>query len=111
MKKLILAFLVSVLIFPISTKATNLGETLKPVITANNAVRVSNNIIFDASASLVLDNRFAPTFSWNFGDGTFGRGDNVVHAYREPGQYTVKLTLAQGSESATIMQDVFAYQK
>jgi hypothetical protein len=36
------------------------------------------------------------SFSWDFGDGSFGSGMNPVHTYAKPGTYTVKLTVRQG---------------
>jgi hypothetical protein len=30
-------------------------------------------------------------YQWNFGDGSFGRGPEAAHRYREPGRYTVIL--------------------
>jgi len=36
------------------------------------------------------------SWSWDFGDGTFGSGMNPVHTYTAPGTYTVKLTVRQG---------------
>lgn len=35
------------------------------------------------------------TWSWDFGDGTYGSGMNPVHIYTTPGTYTVKLTVRQ----------------
>jgi hypothetical protein len=35
------------------------------------------------------------TWSWDFGDGTYGSGMNPVHTYTTPGTYTVKLTVRQ----------------
>jgi hypothetical protein len=37
----------------------------------------------------------AATWSWDFGDGTYGSGINPVHTYTTPGTYTVKLTVRQ----------------
>jgi PKD repeat protein len=33
-------------------------------------------------------------WSWDFGDGTTGDGDTVTHAYSTPGEYAVRLTVA-----------------
>lgn len=33
------------------------------------------------------------SFEWDFGDGTFGLGNNVTHQYDEPGGYIVQLTI------------------
>ena len=45
------------------------------------------------------------TFEWDFGDGTTASGENVDHAYANPGVYTVTLTVTDdegGSGSDTI---------
>ncbi len=36
------------------------------------------------------------SWSWDFGDGSYGSGMNPVHTYTTPGTYTVKLTVRQG---------------
>jgi hypothetical protein len=36
------------------------------------------------------------SWSWDFGDGSYGSGMNPVHTYTAPGTYTVKLTVRQG---------------
>jgi len=36
------------------------------------------------------------TWSWDFGDGSYGSGMNPVHTYTMQGTYTVKLTVRQG---------------
>lgn len=48
------------------------------------------------------------SWSWDFGDGSYGSGINPVHTYTSPGTYTVKLTIrteqafGDGPESAYI---------
>ena len=37
------------------------------------------------------------TYTWNFGDGTFGSGTNVNHTYNSPGNYLVTVTPSTGS--------------
>lgn len=41
------------------------------------------------------------TWSWDFGDGSYGSGMNPVHTYTTPGTYTVKLTVRQGQTSGS----------
>jgi hypothetical protein len=47
---------------------------------------------FDASRSADPDGATA-AFSWDFGDGETGSGESVQHTYRQPGDYTVRLTV------------------
>jgi hypothetical protein len=39
------------------------------------------------------------TYSWDFGDGSYGSGINPVHTYTTPGTYTVKLTVRQSGQA------------
>lgn len=39
------------------------------------------------------------TYSWDFGDGSYGSGMNPVHTYTVPGNYSVKLTVRIGQAS------------
>lgn len=48
---------------------------------------------FDASASADPDGKIT-RYEWDFGDGTKGSGAKVRHEYAEPGNYTIKLTVA-----------------
>jgi mannan endo-1,4-beta-mannosidase len=50
-----------------------------------------DNINFDASASTDPDGQ-VHIYSWDFGDGTEGSGKNIIHKYKAPGTYTIKLT-------------------
>ncbi len=50
-----------------------------------------DNINFDATASTDPDGK-VHIYSWDFGDGKEGSGSTIVHKYKAPGTYTVKLT-------------------
>ncbi len=42
------------------------------------------------------------TWSWDFGDGSFGSGVSPVHTYAAPGDYSVKLTVRQEGGQADV---------
>lgn len=47
------------------------------------------------------------SWSWDFGDGSFGSGMNPVHTYTTPGTYTVKLTLRQGQANVNYQTSTY----
>ena len=51
---------------------------------------------FDASQSIDSDDDQL-TYSWDFGDGNSGKGQNIEHTYTEPGSYTAELTVSDGA--------------
>jgi PKD repeat protein len=50
------------------------------------------SVTFDGSASYDPDGAVTE-WAWSFGDGTFGTGPTITHAYSEPGIYTASLTV------------------
>lgn len=50
-----------------------------------------DNINCDATASTDPDGNIS-ICSWNFGDGTESTGTKIIHKYKAPGTYTIKLT-------------------
>jgi serine protease len=54
----------------------------------------ATNCGFDASASTG-----ASTWAWSFGDGTSGTGVQPSHSYSSPGNYTVILTVGDGTDT------------
>ena len=63
----------------------------KAVITAPSQVKVGELVVFDASRSTsqvpVID------YSWDFGDGSKGRGVRIEHVYDRSGTYFVQMTV------------------
>ena len=53
---------------------------------------VGTEVHFDGSGSRDFDG-VVNRFSWNFGDGTVGGGEQPVHVYDQPGDYRVLLTI------------------
>ena len=112
LKKLFFFVLLGILFIP-STKAVEFdANEIRPIIHSDPIVQVEKNIIFDASSSFLMDKETPVTYEWDFGDGTKDRGEEVVHSYREAGEYIVTLTVnQQGYEPTSIAKDVFAYEK
>lgn len=112
MKKLFLSIALS-LFFQISiAHAVEFDASrIRPAITGDDIVRVSKNIIFDASSTFVLDTGEEVSYQWEMGDGTDILGEEVVHTYDQPGSYTVKLNVVQGNQTESIAREVYAYNK
>ena len=53
-------------------------------------------ILFNASASSDSGSGIA-TYFWNFGDGNNATGEEVTHEYKEPGTYSVTLTVTDNA--------------
>jgi PKD repeat protein len=69
----------------------------EPVITASHLVTAAESkITFRGDKSRDADGRIS-AYIWNFGDGTTAQGEQVSHAYKEPGLYTVRLTTKDDS--------------
>ena len=55
-----------------------------------------DHLLFDASSSTDADGE-ALSFLWDLGDGVTRSGAKVEHAYSEPGEYAVRLGVADGT--------------
>jgi plastocyanin len=55
-----------------------------------------DHLLFDASASTDADGE-PLSFLWDLGDGVTRSGAKVAHAYTEPGEYAVRLGVADGT--------------
>ncbi len=84
---------------------------LEAVITMDSEVEVKKSTIFDASNSFLSDPDKEYTYEWDFGDGNRNEGVEVLHAYQEPGHYTVGLIISDGENSSETKTEVFAYKK
>lgn len=84
---------------------------MKAVINLSNAVEIKKSTIFDASQSYVQEGIKNVNYEWDFGDGNRNEGVEVLHSYKEPGYYDVKLTLTDGKNSSVANLKVFGYRK
>lgn len=45
------------------------------------------------------------SWKWSFGDGTYSKEKNPVHKYKNPGKYTVSLTVSNAAGNNTVTKD------
>jgi len=112
--RFILGLLSIGLIFSINTAfaVENQGSTfLEGIITADDTVAVKRSTILDASQSFLPDPEANYAYEWDFGDGNKNEGVEVLHAYKDPGRYTVSLTIENEKESTTVQKEVFVFKK
>ncbi|MBD3360411.1 PKD domain-containing protein [Candidatus Peregrinibacteria bacterium] len=117
-KKIISIFLLGLFIMTASVFAQTEEEELpqpptylQPVIATDKALEVQKSTIFDASLSFLPHPDSEIKYEWNFGDGNRNEGVEVLHAYKEPGTYTITLTIDDGYNIATTELEVFVYRK
>ena len=68
-------------------------DTTPPVANAGQNQTVDVGVTVNFSASSSTDNMGVVSYSWDFGDGASGTGTATIHAYSNPGKYTVALTV------------------
>lgn len=87
-------------------------KKLQAVIQSENIVEVGKTIIFDASKTTPAFEEQELSYEWHFGDGNRQQGIDVVHSYRDPGDYQVTLVVRDpDGNSDTITTDIFVYKK
>ena len=84
---------------------------MKSVINSNTAIEVQKSTIFDGSQSFIPNPQKKIIYEWDFGDGNRNEGIEVLHVYKEPGKYTVTLTINDDVNSVQTSMDVFVYRK
>ncbi len=84
---------------------------LQALINTDDIIEIQKSTIFDASQSFLPDPEADVSYFWDFGDGNKDEGVEVLHAYKTPGSYTVKLTIDDGITQVTESMDIFAYRK
>ena len=66
----------------------------------SGSVRAGDSITFSAVGSSDPD-ADPMTFSWTFGDGNTGSGLTTSHSYAQPGEYSAKLAVSDGTHEVT----------
>lgn len=79
---------------PKTNQAPTANAGADQTVNAGNAVTLSGEDSADADGDTL-------TFSWDFGDGALGSGQNVSHAYTTAGTYTATLTVSDGTATST----------
>lgn len=74
-----------------SVRKVIVNDAPQPVIDGPEAVAVGDLVTFDASQSTDSDGAVI-AYTWDFGDGSSGRGVSATHRYEDPGTYTLRLT-------------------
>ncbi|MDF2379204.1 MAG: 7TM domain-containing protein [Candidatus Gracilibacteria bacterium] len=89
----------------------------QPTIRSGDSVQVGRNIIFAADNVEAPDGYEVREFLWEFGDGEFSSREEVVHIYREPGRYNVKLQASfypsnsRVIETVEFTKEIFVYER
>jgi PKD repeat protein len=84
---------------------------LEAAIQVETAVELGKSTIFDASNSFLINADANTKYQWDFGDGNKNEGIEVLHSYKEPGNYTVTLSINDGSNESSTSIDIFVYKK
>ena len=66
---------------------------------------VGSPVIFDAAGSYDPDGNIS-AYHWDFGDGSNGTGETVIHSYPSVGQYEVTLTVTDDGEPTSTDIDI-----
>lgn len=84
---------------------------IQAVISTEEAVEMEKSTIFDASQSFISNPDATLNYRWEFGDGNSNEGIEVLHSYKKPGKYSVKLTISDKDQQSETTMDVFVYRK
>ena len=87
------------------------GDELQAVVSTRGEIPVKTELSFSAARS---HNPFAElpvAFSWNFGDGFLGAGEEVKHTFTRPGVYEASLMMQVGTESDSVGFPIFVYER
>jgi PKD repeat protein len=71
----------------------------------NEGIAATTQVSFSAQGASDPDGDTL-TFTWDFGDGATGSGQNTTHVYQQAGSFNARLTVSDGEESATTTTSV-----
>ena len=108
-KKIATAALIS--LFSLSTVFAATTTYIEAAISTDEGLQLKKSSVFDASESFIPNLDREVSYEWDFGDGNKNEGVQILHAYQEPGRYTVNLNVSDGISSSETSKDVFAYRK
>ena len=74
-------------------------------IDPSGSIKAGESVTFSAVGSSDPD-ADPMTFSWTFGDGNLGSGLTTSHTYAQPGEYSVKLAVSDGTHEVTTSMTV-----
>jgi PKD repeat protein len=75
-----------------------------PLLHANFSANATTGVVPFAVRFADTSAGFPLSWSWSFGDGNVSAERHPLHIYREPGTYTVNLTVSRGTENASFEQ-------
>jgi len=105
---------------PLDVENPPVSELEKEIAFLSAAIEIPDTVflgeetIFDATPSKImsLSDFGNPNYSWNFGDDSDTKfGETVKYTYTEPGVYTVRMKVTQGTQSESIEKSVLVYTK
>jgi len=92
--------------------STPKNQFLEAVITADDTVAIQKSTIMDASSSFLPDPDAEYTYEWDFGDGNKNEGEEVLHIYKNPKEYTVTLRIiSDKNEESVVSKNIYAHKK
>jgi len=89
----------------LDTLTGNDSPTAVMSVDPSENIKTGQSVTFSAVGSSDPDGD-SMTFSWTFGDGNIGTGLTTSHSYAQPGDYTVRLAVGDGSHEATASMTV-----